>query len=661
MAVARGVACMVVTMAVSLLPLARPDVAGAAIVPPQNPPANVVPPPGYSGPCGSVAQPDPACPAGLATIDGDRQVEGLGPITLPNDYSSLTAQQQVFVLTNLERVDRGIAPVAGLAGALDVRAQAGAAGGRDPSFPPYGSGGGATYSSAPTVESMLLWMYEDGFGGVNSACRSPGAPLCWAHRDIILGSYAAPLLMGAGSGPGTTQLFVGGDTVDAPYFTWSTVAQNLPVGVSAPPVSALPGTAGAGSVQLWASGQNMSVSVSLIGGQGAFQLQSGGCNLAAGSSCTVPVLFTPPSIGAFDATLVVRGPNGTQNVPLRGISSHGYHLVASDGGIFSFGDAGFYGSTGSLRLNRPIVGMAKTHDAKGYWLVASDGGIFNYGTAQFHGSMGGRPLDAPIVGLAPTPDGNGYWEVATDGGIFGFGDAAFYGSRGGQPLNKPIVGMAPSATGHGYWLVASDGGIFTYGDASFHGSAGSLPLNEPVVGMAATSGRWRLLAGGDGRRDLRLRGRRLLRLHRWPAPERAHRRHGGHPGRWRLLAGGVRRRHLQLRGRRLLRLHGGAAAQPTGRRGRFLGLRAEPRRSRSGWAWARESATAVTLPGIWTVRTSRPRRRRSGVVPTGRAVAVSLVRGGPEQARAPRGGGCAQRVHRQPSRPDSLLSQPNHK
>ena len=33
----------------------------------------------------------------------------------------------------------------------------------------------------------------------------------------------------------------------------------------------------------------------------------------------------------------------------------GYWLSASDGGIFSFGDAAFLGSTGDLRLNRPIV------------------------------------------------------------------------------------------------------------------------------------------------------------------------------------------------------------------------------------------------------------------------------------------------------------------
>ncbi|MGD0392188.1 MAG: hypothetical protein ABSC41_06050, partial [Acidimicrobiales bacterium] len=57
----------------------------------------------------------------------------------------------------------------------------------------------------------------------------------------------------------------------------------------------------------------------------------------------------------------------------------GYWMVASDGGIFSFGDAQFYGSTGSLTLNRPVVGMAAAPDGEGYWLVASDGGIFSFG------------------------------------------------------------------------------------------------------------------------------------------------------------------------------------------------------------------------------------------------------------------------------------------
>ncbi len=120
----------------------------------------------------------------------------------------------------------------------------------------------------------------------------------------------------------------------------------------------------------------------------------------------------------------------------------GYWLVAADGGIFSFGDANFYGSTGGMTLNKPIVGMAATPDGKGYWLVAADGGIFSFGNANFYGSTGGMTLNKPIVGMAATPDGKGYWLVASDGGIFSFGDANFYGSMGGTVLNKPIVGMA---------------------------------------------------------------------------------------------------------------------------------------------------------------------------------------------------------------------------
>jgi hypothetical protein len=52
----------------------------------------------------------------------------------------------------------------------------------------------------------------------------------------------------------------------------------------------------------------------------------------------------------------------------------GYYLVASDGGVFAFGDATFQGSTGSIALNQPIVGMAVDGATGGYWLLASDGG-----------------------------------------------------------------------------------------------------------------------------------------------------------------------------------------------------------------------------------------------------------------------------------------------
>ncbi len=193
----------------------------------------------------------------------------------------------------------------------------------------------------------------------------------------------------------------------------------------------------------------------------------------------------------------------TLNKPIVGMaptpSGHGYWLVASDGGIFAYGDAGFYGSTGAMTLNKPIVGMAATPSGHGYWLVASDGGIFAYGDAGFYGSTGAMTLNKPIVGMAPTPSGHGYWLVASDGGIFAYGDAGFYGSTGAMTLNKPIVGMAPTPSGHGYWLVASDGGIFAYGDAGFYGSTGAMTLNKPIVGMAPTpSGHGYWLVASDG-------------------------------------------------------------------------------------------------------------------------------------------------------------------
>jgi hypothetical protein len=423
-------------------------------------------------------------------------------MSLPSNWNVLTPPEQLFVLTNLERVDRGIAPISGLSATLNVYAQFGADLGRDPSFPPGTASGGSTYSSSPSLGvSLAMWMYDDGPGGTNSDCPPSGGAGCWAHRDIILGQYASPSLMGVGYGPATTQIFVGGDTGDTPYFTWAQEVPLLPVGVFPQGIneSVLPGATRTSSLQLWASGEAMNVSVALSGGGGAFQLAGSSCSLAAGAGCSIALTFTPPSLGAFSATLVVTGPNGVQDFPLRAVSSHGYNLVASDGGVFSYGDAHFYGSTGGRGLSQPVVGIAATSGGGGYWLVAADGGVFNYGDAGFYGSMGGQPLNAPIVGIAPTPDGRGYWLVAADGGVFGFGDAAFYGSRGGQAVDGSIVGIAADATGHGYWLVSSEGGVFSYGDAGFYGSAGSLPLNRPVVGIAATSdggGYW--LVASDG-------------------------------------------------------------------------------------------------------------------------------------------------------------------
>ncbi len=168
--------------------------------------------------------------------------------------------------------------------------------------------------------------------------------------------------------------------------------------------------------------------------------------------------------------------------------------------------------------------MAVTPDGGGYWLVASDGGVFAYGDAGFHGSAGNLHLTKPVVGMAVTPDGGGYWLVASDGGVFAYGDADFHGSTGNIRLTKPMVGMAVDARTGGYWLVASDGGVFAY-DAPFLGSAGNLPSGQAGRRHDGDQERHRLPAGGRRRGHLLLRDGPVLRLHR---RDRARPARGGH-------------------------------------------------------------------------------------------------------------------------------------
>jgi MYXO-CTERM domain-containing protein len=208
-----------------------------------------------------------------------------------------------------------------------------------------------------------------------------------------------------------------------------------------------------------------------------------------GISVSVVALAT-----AGSAALVARTP-----LPAGAAGTSGYWLMGTDGGVFTFGKAAFFGSTGSIPLNQPVVGTTATPSGRGYWMVAADGGIFTFGDAGFYGSMGGKPLNKPIVAMTPTRTGRGYWLVAADGGIFSFGDAAFFGSMGDKKLNKPIVDMTTTPSGRGYWMAATDGGIFSFGDAAFFGSTGNIDLAKRIHAMSATpSGRGYWMVAGDG-------------------------------------------------------------------------------------------------------------------------------------------------------------------
>jgi hypothetical protein len=85
---------------------------------------------------------------------------------------------------------------------------------------------------------------------------------------------------------------------------------------------------------------------------------------------------------------------------------------------------------------------AEAANGSGYWLAGTDGGVFAFGTAHFYGSLAGKHLAAPISGIVPTPDDKGYWLTGRDGAVYPFGDATSMGSMAGKALAAPVVGIA---------------------------------------------------------------------------------------------------------------------------------------------------------------------------------------------------------------------------
>jgi hypothetical protein len=159
----------------------------------------------------------------LADINAARASEGVRAMKLPSDFRKLTIAQQLLVVSDLERVGRGLAPALGLSRTLDKFARKGALANADPEPPTPLDGDvwGSNWENgfASTLEADFMWMYDDGYGSFNVACSRRGAPGCWGHRRNILYPYRAPVMMGAAAA-GTsgaaradmTELFIGGDT-----------------------------------------------------------------------------------------------------------------------------------------------------------------------------------------------------------------------------------------------------------------------------------------------------------------------------------------------------------------------------------------------------------------------------------------------------------------
>jgi hypothetical protein len=174
----------------------------AGIVPPQNPSQSLPPNPNFSNTCPWNQNIDTTtCNTTiLSAVNNARTVlESLHSMSLNlTAYENLTTPQQIFVITNIERVDRGLTPVVALTNQLDTVAQSGITNSTDPYLNGWTlTGGTQVYSwgsnwaggTTNALGSDYYWMYDDGYPSSNGDCTSQNSPGCWGHRDNVLGTF----------------------------------------------------------------------------------------------------------------------------------------------------------------------------------------------------------------------------------------------------------------------------------------------------------------------------------------------------------------------------------------------------------------------------------------------------------------------------------------
>jgi hypothetical protein len=223
---------------------------------PGNPARSMAPATSLLSSCGAGDDSSTCNQLALSAIGQARQaLEKMGGMSFSRPaYQRLTPAQQLFVVVNVERTERGLAPAAVLSKSLTAVAQAGAQAGRDPamgSVPRRLPGGGRTAYAGSTwsggwinaLGADYAWMYDDGPGGSNLACRTGSSKGCWGHRDVLLTSFGhaschgpGELAMGtghagraAGYGESDTVLMTGvcGPVPADAIFTWAKAKKML--------------------------------------------------------------------------------------------------------------------------------------------------------------------------------------------------------------------------------------------------------------------------------------------------------------------------------------------------------------------------------------------------------------------------------------------------
>ena len=196
-----------------------------------NPAATINPVPDFStgdaaNPC-STGFSTPDCDAYIvAAIDHARSLEGVKPVRLPSNWTSFTLSQQLFVIVNLERVDRGYPPYLGLNAALTADTRKAVAAQHYPTttgFPvgtrnrQFQTATAVTLQRPNALITDYVFMYMSEWPLTVPAAQAPGctnahAAACWGARDGLLGSVTT-LRGGVGLGCTTCEVGVAAKTL----------------------------------------------------------------------------------------------------------------------------------------------------------------------------------------------------------------------------------------------------------------------------------------------------------------------------------------------------------------------------------------------------------------------------------------------------------------
>jgi hypothetical protein len=202
--VVRGIRSLLIVCAAACVFAAAASADSAGSDPAQNYPLGKLPFACTTAPTGK------ACVnAGVYYLDRARASLGQPAYDLPADFVSLSQAQQMFILTNLDRVQYGLTPIPGLTAELNKDVlTTGVQAGMDP-LPPDGvwSEGWTANWAAGYANDVLAyegWMYDDGLGGPNIDCTPSDQSGCWGHRHNVLWEFdpSAVLAMGAAAGTG---------------------------------------------------------------------------------------------------------------------------------------------------------------------------------------------------------------------------------------------------------------------------------------------------------------------------------------------------------------------------------------------------------------------------------------------------------------------------